>query len=419
MAFDPLERPGLHDRGVLVDRDVVVEIKRIKTEIDSIAESDPAYQEGIEKVREKTEMVTVVLNELLSKDRSIRNRISQVQLDTLLHTALLDRGIDTEASYAVIDASADSLVLSNHPDAAGALKQSEFRTRLFTRDVISHANVLAVYFPNQRSFLMSKVWFTLASSALLVAIIVLSFAYAIHTIVRQKKLSEVKNDFINNMTHEFKTPISTVSLACEALQDEDVKKNEHFLKRYLSIIQAENNRLAMQVEKVLQMATLERKEFKLKPEQLDVHEVIERALHNVTLQIEKRQGQITKRLSASRSDVVADELHLTNIIYNLLDNANKYSPEPPRVVIETENDRQGIKVRISDEGIGMTKEATAKIFDKFYRVPTGNIHNVKGFGLGLAYVKTMLQAQGGSISVHSAPGRGSTFELYLPQNGKS
>jgi two-component system phosphate regulon sensor histidine kinase PhoR len=208
-----------------------------------------------------------------------------------------------------------------------------------------------------------------------------------------------------------------VSLACEALQDEDVKKNDTFLKRYISIIEAENKRLGLQVEKVLQMATLEKKDFKLKLETLDIHEIIDQALENVNIQIEKREGVIRKKFEASDKEVVADEVHLTNIIYNLLDNANKYSREKPEITIATKNSKAGIIVEISDKGIGMSKEVLNRIFERFYREPTGNLHDVKGFGLGLTYVKTMLDALGGSIDVKSDVAKGSTFEIYLPQNG--
>ncbi|MCK5105593.1 MAG: HAMP domain-containing histidine kinase, partial [Cyclobacteriaceae bacterium] len=184
-----------------------------------------------------------------------------------------------------------------------------------------------------------------------------------------------------------------------------------------SIIEAENKRLGLQVEKVLQMATLEKKDFKLKLEKLDVHEVIDRALENINIQMEKRNGVINKQLVASSKEVIADEVHLTNIIYNLLDNANKYSREKPEITISTKNKNGGIVVQVSDKGIGMSKEVLNRIFEKFYREPTGNIHDVKGFGLGLTYVKTMLDALGGSIGVKSDIAKGSTFEIYLPQHG--
>ena len=359
-------------------------------------------------------MVTIVLNELLSKERKLENRIDERQLKALLALSLQNQGIDIDFNYSVIDGGEHKIVLTNSDKYHEEIVKSEFKTNLFTRDIIPANNYLAVYFPDQKSFLIGKIWISLASSIMLVLVIIAIFGYAIYTIMTQKKISEIKNDFINNMTHEFKTPISTVSLACEALQDDDVKKNTTFMKRYISIIEAENKRLGLQVEKVLQMATLEKKDFKLKLEKLDVHDVIDRALENVNLQIEKREGKISKQLSASRKEVLADEVHLTNIIYNLLDNANKYSRENPEITITTKNINEGIVVKISDKGIGMSKEVLNRIFEKFYREPTGNLHDVKGFGLGLTYVKTMLDAQGGSIGVKSDIAKGSTFEIYLP-----
>ncbi len=397
----------------LIDKDVLVEIKRFQSRIDSI----PDYENNIEKVQEKSQMVTVVLNELLSKERKIKNRIDKKQLEGLLSSALNNRGIDIDFFYGVIDGSSNTIILSNDKNQKNEYLKSEFNTHLFTRDIIPQEHFLSVYFPYQRTFLISKIWFSLASSILLVFVIILCFAYAIYTIIRQKKISEIKNDFINNMTHEFKTPISTVSLACEALQDEDVNANKSFVNRYISIIQAENNRLGLQVEKVLQMATLDKKDFKLKLEKIDIHEVIEKAISNIQLQIEKKNGKIVKNLEAKVPFVVTDHVHLTNIIYNLLDNANKYSGEKkPDISIKTFNSGEGISIRISDKGIGMTKDVVNRIFEKFYRVPTGNIHNVKGFGLGLAYVKTMIDALGGHINVNSVPDKGSTFEIYLSQH---
>ncbi len=411
------DQPFKNSEGVWIDEDVLVEIKKYKANIDSIVEYNESEGKSIQKVEEKQELVTIVVNELFSKERSIENRIDPRQLQTLLEKTLINRGIDTEFEYGVVNGQSNNIVLTNTPENQNELLKSEFRTNLFTRDIIPSGNYLAVYFPDQQTFLIGKIWLSLASSILLVLVIIGIFAYAIYTIITQKKISEIKNDFINNMTHEFKTPISTVSLACEALQDEDVKKNSTFLERYISIIQAENKRLGMQVEKVLQMATLEKKDFKLKLEKLDVHEIIDRALENINIQIEKRNGIIHKEFNASENEVVADEVHLTNIIYNLLDNANKYSREKPEITIKTKNKKGGISIEISDKGIGMSKDVIHKIFERFYREPTGNLHDVKGFGLGLTYVKTMLDALGGNIGVKSDVANGSTFEIYLPQNG--
>ncbi len=411
------DKPFSKNEGVLIDKDVLIEVKRFKASIDSIVEYDIYSERTIKKVEERSEMVTVVLNELFSKERKLENRIDERQLLALLTLSLQNQGIDIEYNYSVLVGEQHTIVLTNSNEYYDEIVNSEFRTNLFTRDIIPSENYLAVYFPDQQTFLIGKIWFSLASSILLVLVIIAIFGYAIHTIMTQKKISEIKNDFINNMTHEFKTPISTVSLACEALQDEDVKKNDKFLKRYISIIEAENKRLGLQVEKVLQMATLEKKDFKLKLENLDMHEVIDRALENINIQIEKRDGVIKKQLFATEKEVVADEVHLTNIIYNLLDNANKYSREKPEITIATKNKDDGIVIQISDKGIGMSKEVLKRVFEKFYREPTGNLHDVKGFGLGLTYVKTMLDAQAGSISVKSDIAKGSTFEIYLPQHG--
>ncbi len=411
------DQPYKSTEGVWIDEDVLVEVKRIKSNIDSVVEYNEVAEGNIKKVEEKTEMVTVVLNELFSKERKLENRIDQRQLQTLLSSSLQNQGIDIDFNYGVIDGSDNQIVLTNTNENKTEVLKSEFRTNLFTRDIIPTGNYLTVFFPDQQTFLIGKIWFSLASSILLVLVIIAIFGYALYTIMTQKKISEIKNDFINNMTHEFKTPISTVSLACEALQDEDVKKNSTFLKRYISIIEAENKRLGLQVEKVLQMATLEKEDFKLKLETLDIHEVIDRALENVDIQIEKRKGIIKKQLKAANKEVVADEVHLTNIIYNLLDNANKYSRDKPEITIATKNKNGGIVLQISDRGIGMSKEVAHRIFEKFYREPTGNIHDVKGFGLGLTYVRTMLDALGGTIEVKSDIAKGSTFEIYLPQNG--
>ena len=411
------DQPFKNNQGVWIDKDVLIEVKRFKAHIDSVVEHNDK-KEDIKKVEEKTEMVTVVLNELLSKERKLENRIDKRQLETLLNSSLKNQGIDIGFNYGVVDAAQHKVVLTNTTDDNSQLVHSDFRTNLFTRDIIPTGDYLSIYFPDQETFLIGKIWFPLVSSILLVLVIISVFGYAIYTILQQKKISEIKNDFINNMTHEFKTPISTVSLACEALQDEDVKKNDTFLQRYISIINAENKRLGLQVEKVLQMATLEKKDFKLKLEEMDIHEVIDTAISNIIIQIEKRNGYIHKDLAAKNNVVFADEVHLTNIIYNLLDNANKYSREKPEISIATKNVSDGLVVQIADKGIGMSKEVQEKIFEKFYREPTGNLHDVKGFGLGLTYVKTILDALGGTISVKSELAKGSTFEIYLPQNGK-
>ncbi len=375
---------------------------------------DDEYESLLKKATEKTEMVNLALQELLFEKRTIAKRIHKEQLDSLLNAELLNKGIDTEFNYGVVDENSGRMVMVSGDGANTNLSHSGFKATLFPNDLIGDGSALLVNFPNQKSFLLQKVWASMASSAVMVTTIIFCFGYAIQTIIKQKKTSEVKNDFINNMTHEFKTPISTVALACEALQDAELAHHPDFQKRYLKIIADENKRLGQQVEKVLQMAALDKKDFKLKLEEVNVHDIIEVAAENIALQVKKRHGSLSAQLKAVEPVVLADHMHLTNIIHNLLDNANKYSPEEPRIVIETRDTRGGVTVAVHDNGIGMSRDSINKIFDRFYRVPTGNVHDVKGFGLGLAYVKTMVEAHGGTISVKSELKKGSTFELFIP-----
>lgn len=397
-----------------IDRKIGGEIKELGKHVDSTKVEINQLEGTLRKVVKKSEMVNVVIHELLSGKKNIENRIDREQLDSLLSAEFSNMGIDIDYDYGVINMDRDSVIFAVPGNDLRRLKNSDLKASLFPNDILHENNYLYVYFPEERSFLFGKVWITLGSSFVFMLVIIFCFTYAILTIIKQKKISEIKNDFINNMTHEFKTPIATVSLACEALQDEQINTSKGMQERYMKIITDENKRLGLQVEKVLQMATLDKQDFKLKVDKVNVHDIIDKVLGNIDLQVQKRGGQISKQLNAEFLIVEADEMHLTNIIYNLLDNANKYSPENPDITIRTQSSAKGIFINIIDHGIGMSREAMHKIFDKFYRVPTGNLHDVKGFGLGLAYVKSMIEAHGGTISVKSELKRGSNFEIYLP-----
>jgi two-component system, OmpR family, phosphate regulon sensor histidine kinase PhoR len=289
-----------------------------------------------------------------------------------------------------------------------------FNVNLFPNDFTNTENFLTVFFPNQNSFVFKNMWMTYLSSLLLMVVMIACFYVALSTILKQKKLADIKNDFINNMTHEFKTPISTISLATQMLQDKDIAATPSMFNRYLNIILDENKRLGAQVEKVLQTAQMDRGEVELNLEEVNLHEIIEKALENISPQIEQREGMVELDLQAEKTILQADSLHLTNVVLNLLDNANKYSPESPQITITTRDNPEGISLIISDKGIGMSKESIKSIFEKFYRVPTGNVHNVKGFGLGLSYVKKMVEEHHGKINVVSKLGEGSEFEVILP-----
>ena len=379
----------------------------------------PRNNQGLfmeEQMNRRMDMLKQTWLDHLMGSNNLFERINMADLDTLLRKELENKGIDLKYNYGVIDNSSGAIRILNadNKEDGEKVKASSLKANLFPMDLMEKNYLLAIDFPNERNYLMKQALLPLSASGILMFIVVGCFAYAIMIILRQKKISEIKNDFINNMTHEFKTPIATVSLATEALQDDDIKNNKAIIDRYVQVIRDENKRLGLQVEKVLQIASLDKKDFKLKFEKADVHDIIEKALVNITILVEKRGGEISSQLLASNPVIEADKVHLTNIIYNLLDNANKYSPEAPQIHIRTENISSGVIIKISDKGIGMSKEATQRIFEKFYRVSTGNVHDIKGFGLGLSYVKNIVDMHEGTVSVKSEPGKGSTFKVYLP-----
>ena len=389
-------------------------IKNKKPHIDRRAE----YAETAQKVRNKTEMAKEVFNDYLFKKRSIYERVNYQVLDSLLRYEVKMKGIEIPFEYGISSLENPSYLhyASSMKYKVSGLKSDKdtYSVNLFPNDYSNSESYLRVYFPNQDRYIIRNIWMMYATSLLLILVVLGCFYVAVSTIVKQKQLADIKNDFINNMTHEFKTPISTISLATQMLGDEAVTASPSMFKRYLGIIRDENKRLGSQVEKVLQTAQMERGEVRLNLGTVNVHQIIERVLENISPQIELREGIIDMDLQAENSEIQADEVHLTNIIFNLLDNANKYSPEKPIIKITTGNTEKGLSIKVSDQGIGMTKESIKQIFEKFYRVPTGNVHDVKGFGLGLSYVKKMVEEHNGRINVVSKIGEGSEFEVVLP-----
>ncbi|MFY7888949.1 MAG: sensor histidine kinase [Spirosomataceae bacterium] len=372
-----------------------------------------------ERAKNKTELAKEVFNDFLFQKRSLYDRINYVILDSLLRHEISMKGINLPFEYGVSTQDEPRYLhfASSLSYKEKGLKNDKdtYTVNLFPNDFTNTGNYLRVYFPNQDQYVIRNMWVMYASSLLLILVMLGCFYVAVSTIVKQKQLADVKNDFINNMTHEFKTPISTISLATQMLQDKDVAANTTMFSRYLNIIKDENKRLGSQVEKVLQTAQMERGDLQLKIGEVNVHEVIEQVLENISPQIEQKEGLIDLDLQALDPVVLADEVHLTNIIFNLLDNANKYSPERPWITISTKNVDNGLSFTISDKGIGMSKDSLKNIFDKFYRVPTGNVHDVKGFGLGLSYVKTIVEKHHAKINVQSTLGEGSSFEVILPK----
>ncbi len=356
----------------------------------------------------------------------LASRIKLPYLDKLLKTELENKGINIDYNYGVYSYKEDAfiiqdnnfLIVDSNPNVTKLtgydnLAETPYKATLFPFDNFPPGR-LFLFFPSKTKQLWKSVWSNLLASLLFISIILFSFIYTMQTVLRQKKVSEMKTDFINNMTHEFKTPIATISLATDSITSPMIVGNEDKVKRFARIIKQENKRMLSQVEKVLQMALLDKEEFSLKLTAINLHEVIGQAVNNANLQVEKKGGKVGTNLEANNPNIEGDLTHVSNIVNNLLDNANKYSPENPDIIIHTKNVSNGVQLIVQDHGIGMTKEARKHIFDKFYRVHTGNLHDVKGFGLGLSYVKAMMTAHKGHIDVKSELGKGSSFILFFP-----
>lgn len=286
-----------------------------------------------------------------------------------------------------------------------------------SRESLSLEEFLVVIVPHQRTIVLKELTWFIVGAILFTIIITAAFFITIRTLLKQKKLSEIKSDFINNMTHEFKTPLATISLAVDALKNDKVSGDKEKMNYFTGIIKEENRRMNKQVETILQAALLDKQEVQLNLKLLSAHQMIRSALNNITLPLQEKNGRIEVHLDATKDKIMADEVHFTNIINNLLDNAVKYSREDLLIKLSTSVHGNQLRIKIEDNGIGMNKETLSRIFEKFYRAHTGNIHNVKGFGLGLSYVKTMVDAHKGSIKPDSSPGKGSTFLISIPLAG--
>ena len=379
---------------------------------DSILE---AFNKGVFKVFEGVSVFRDLVKDLKRAGNQQDQRLKVDRLDSLVRKHLRSRGIESRYYMGILDDSGEGALLYAPSEVSDtALLESPHGTGLFSSNIFTSGYQLKVYFPEKQWVLLSRIKWIMASSLLFLLILVGSFAWISKHFFRQKQLSEIKTDFINNMTHELKTPISTISLATEALQDQQLNADSGQRQRFTQMISDENRRLSHQVERVLQMAKLEKGTFQLKQEQLNVNQLLEGVVQNVRFRVEEQGGALRLQQKAERSLVTGDEVHLTNVFQNLLDNAIKYADGPPDITVRVGQYLQQLRVEVSDKGIGMGSDEQKHIFDKFYRVSNGNVHNVKGFGLGLSYVATIVQAHAGDIRVSSSKGRGTTFYLYLP-----
>lgn len=391
---------------------------------DSKKKRKESFEKNIQKLDNKAKTIQNVIKkmaiELETQPAPLQQRINKKNLQNILEGAFSDKGIDLPFDFAVYTPSNDSNPL---PIQSANFKKenisTEHRVSLFPNDLFKKPDLLLVYFPGQKSHVIKSLSLLLIGSVLFTLIIVLSSGASIVVMIRQKKISDIKTDFINNMTHEFKTPIATISIAADSINNPRVIAEPEIIRDYTRIIKEENNRMNARVEQVLQMALLDSRDFKLKTAVIDMHSLIEDAVLHFRLQVERRNGRLTLHFADANSIVEADEDHMRNVIMNLLDNANKYSSANPEIIVSTFNRSGKFFFTVEDKGMGMSQDTQHKIFDKFFRVSTGNIHKVKGFGLGLSYVKAIILAHKGEISLNSEVGKGSRFEIGLPYISES
>lgn len=371
-------------------------------------------QQIFKKARFVNEMMIEAFRNNVYEDPS--DRVDPLFLDSVLSNELHQENLPKGYRFMITDEYNSPIIFKKPPKnyRSDIDTTYSYHTLLYPSNPLDHDLYLHIYFPTQKAYLFSKIWGPLAINLSLVLLIIMALVFMFRTILEQRKLSELKNDFISNMTHEFKTPISTISLACEAMNDSDMVGNETTsVKPYVNMINDENKRLGLLVERILQSATLDRGEVQLRKEDVLMNEVIHDIVQNANFRIAKENGLIELNLTPDLIHVQADKMHLTNTISNLIDNAIKYSDGAAKIIVDLHKEGKKTILSVTDHGIGIKKEHLNKIFDKLYRVPTGNIHNVKGFGLGLSYVKAICDLHGWDIQVKSKPEQGSQFTLII------
>ncbi|TSD63777.1 HAMP domain-containing histidine kinase [Inquilinus sp. KBS0705] len=368
--------------------------------------------------RKNQSVIANLAEEYRKSNEPLTNRINNFWIDSLLRFELHNRGILLPYDYEVTTANSDSLIFSSAMDTQGKkpvfTDANTFQKAIFSNEVINDPGKIKIFFPQKTSFILSNMTASIGTTGGLLFVLIFCFGYTIFSILRQKKVSEMKMDFINNMTHEFKTPVSTIMIASEALKDDEIAQDKTRVARLANVIYEENVRLGSHIERVLNIARIEKDDFKLDKKPLDVNEMITVVIDSMQLKLQKNNAITNLHLDAENAVVIADELHFSNVLYNLVDNAIKYSNGSPEIDISTANKNGNIVIKVADKGIGMNRDQQAKIFEQFYRIPTGNLHDVKGFGLGLSYVNTIVKRLEGTISVRSEKEKGSEFELRFP-----
>ena len=349
----------------------------------------------------------LIVDGLQHQSRAILQRMAILPMDSLFALSLNEHGIETSVVFGAFDRYGQPAYLDERSEV--------YRDELVEKgySVGLGPLQLRVYFPDLGRHLIKSIVGAFVLSGVMLLFIAIGLAYVMRSVIKSKKLVRIRRELMNNLTHELKTPISTIGLASEALGDSDLKLNEEQKNYYISMIRGENKRLGVLVEKVLQASLSDSKSLKLYPVELNIHDVIKDVVRNVAMQVRKQGGKIELFLKATNPIIRADKIHMTNVIFNLLDNAIKYSPDGAQIEIISNQTEDGVELLVKDNGVGIPKEYIGKVFERLFRVPTGNVHDVKGFGLGLSYVKTVIERHGGVIYVESEADKGSTFVVKL------
>jgi two-component system phosphate regulon sensor histidine kinase PhoR len=368
----------------------------------------------IGNISKKRIFIQEIINRMISGETDIQDRLNAVKIDGLINTTFQKNGIKFSYFYGVKDEVNNFKIKSK--DFNLEYVNQTYEIQLFPNDILSSKYFLVVYFKSRNPFMLKNIPKEMIISMIITLIIITTFAFIIFLILKQRKLSELKNDFINNMTHELKTPVSTISLASQMLSDSSIHIDKEKMLSVTKIIGDESKRLEFQIEKVLQISLFEKGNIHFNIQEVNIHNLIKLVVLNTDIKVKNKGGNIVTNLRAKNPMIKGDKLHLTNIFFNLLDNAVKYSnpKTPPKIKINTISENDIVKIEISDNGIGISKENQKKIFNKFFRVPTGNVHDVKGFGLGLSYVKRIMDEHKGHIAVKSELGKGTVFIITLP-----
>ncbi len=370
------------------------------------------YQQFNQEQMEFDQIVMQLETEFMQRQVPIEQRFDSRTVSDILEKSLLSLGLDLDFEFAITDdeknikLSSENFDINNSGDC--------YKFNMTPGSLFSNPDVLLVNFPNKDRYALESVYAQLATSVFLTLLFIITFGISLYALIRQKKLSEIKNDFINNMTHEFKTPIATIKLAAASIKNEKTQANPVVMANMLDIISQETSRMNHHVEQVLQMAVLDKQNLELRKNKESINDLVSDAINNIELVVAEKGGSITLNICADDVMLNIDRDLMNNVISNLLDNAIKYSQNSPEIIVTTFIKSDKFNISIEDKGIGMSKEVISKVFDRFYRAHTGNIHNIKGFGLGLNYAREIVMAHKGLITVKSTLGKGSTFTVILP-----